>query len=111
MPSFPIPLIHTITGPAAMRRLLADLPAELHAPSLHTIEAVNEELFAAFGGKRSTRTPQAAPAEDESTFAALAAEAVDIGDEHAIKVCEATMRENAVLPDPRYLSAAAARWR
>ncbi len=106
MPSFPIPLIHTITGPAAMRLLVAHLPVELHAPSFHTIEAVNKELFAALGGKRSTSTSEAAPTGGARDFAALAAEAVDIGDEHAIKVCEAAMRENAVRPDPRYLSVA-----
>lgn len=106
MPSFPIPLIHTITGPAAMRLLLAQLPAELHAPAFYTIEAVNEELFAAFGGKRFIPTSETVSTDSTSGFAALAAEAVDIGDEHAIKICEAAMRENAVQPDPRYLSAA-----
>ncbi|EUA50675.1 hypothetical protein I552_1614 [Mycobacterium xenopi 3993] len=52
MPSFPVPLIHTITAPAAMRLLLADVPAELHAASLRTITEVNREVFSAFGGQR-----------------------------------------------------------
>ena len=43
-PSFPIPLIHTITAPAAMRLLLPELPDELHAVSLRTIAQVNREL-------------------------------------------------------------------
>jgi hypothetical protein len=103
-PSFPVPLIHTITAPAAMRLLLPELPDELHAPSLRTITQVNREVFARFGGQRASGSTE--PAETDSTFAALAAEAVDIGDEHAIKVCEAAMRENAANPDPRYLSAA-----
>jgi hypothetical protein len=103
-PTFPIPLIHTITAPAAMRLLLPELPDELHAPSLRTIAQVNREMFARFGGQRVSGSAE--PIATDRTFAALAAEVVDIGDEHAIKVCEAAMRENAVRPDARYLSAA-----
>ena len=103
-PSFPIPLIHTITAPAALRLLLPELPEELHAPSLRTMTEVNRELFTRFGGQRASGSTE--PVEADRTFAALAAEAVDIGDEHAIKICEAAMRENAVRPDARYLSAA-----
>jgi hypothetical protein len=103
-PSFPIPLIHTITAPAAMRLLLPELPEELHAPSLRTMAQVNAELFTRFGGQRTPGSTEAIEA--DRTFAELAAEAVDIGDEHAIKICEAAMRENAIRPDARYLSAA-----
>ncbi|UQX11448.1 questin oxidase family protein [Candidatus Mycobacterium methanotrophicum] len=103
-PSFPVPLIHTITAPAAMRLLLPELPANLHAPSLCTMTRVNRELFARFGGQRASDGTEAC--ETDRTFAELAAEAVEIGDEHAIKMCEAAMRENAARPDARYLSAA-----
>jgi Questin oxidase-like len=103
-PSFPIPLIHTITAPAAMRLLVPELPDELQAPSLRTMAQVNREVFARFGGQRAPGNAE--PIETDRTFAALAAEAVDIGDEHAIKVCEAALRENASRPDTRYLSAA-----
>jgi hypothetical protein len=106
MPLFPIPLIHTVTAPAAMRLLLAELPAELHGDSLRTIMEVNRELFSRFGGRRAVRGHDANGQATDRTFTALAAEAVDIGDEHAIKICEAAKRENAVRPDPRYLSAA-----
>ena len=74
--------------------------------SLRTVASVNQELFAAFGGQRSTADHQPAAPGAEQDFVALAAEAVDIGDEHAIKLCEAVTRENALRPDPRYLSAA-----
>ncbi|HEY9304124.1 MAG TPA: hypothetical protein VIO95_07520, partial [Mycobacterium sp.] len=103
-PSFPVPLIHTITAPAAMRLLLPELPDEVHAASLRTIAQVNREVFARFDGQRASDNTEAV--EIDRTFAELAAEAVDIGDEHAIKVCEAAMREDAVNPDPRYLRAA-----
>jgi Questin oxidase-like len=108
MPSFPIPLIHTITAPAAMRLLLAELPAELHPAGFRTIAEVNRELFARFGGKLAAGSHASDESGTGRTFTTLAAEAVDIGDEHAIKMCEATMRENALRPDPRYLGAASA---
>jgi hypothetical protein len=75
-PSFPVPLIHTITTPAAMRLVLAELPTQLHEASLRPMVEVNRELFAAFGGQRLTATPDAAA------------------------------RENTLRPDPRYFSAA-----
>ena len=104
-PSFPIPLIHNITAPAALRLLLPELPDELHARSLRVMVEVTRNLFARFGGQRSSGNTE--PVETDRTFASLAAEAVDIGDEHAIKFCGAAIRENAVRPDPRYFSAAA----
>lgn len=106
MPSFPVPLIHTITAPAAMRLLLADVPAELHAASLRTIAEVNREVFSAFGGQRLARKP--VELDTDHTFSDLAGEALELGDEHAIKLCEAAMRENALRQDPRYLGAASA---
>ncbi|HWF30265.1 MAG TPA: hypothetical protein VG327_18165 [Mycobacterium sp.] len=108
MPSSPIPLIHTITAPAAMRLLLADVPPELHGDSFRTIAEVNRELFAAFGGQRAAGNHGSVRPGNEPTFSSLAAEALEIGDEHAIKICEAAVRENARRPDPRYLGAASA---
>jgi hypothetical protein len=105
MPAFPVPLIHTITAPAAMRLVLAEIPVEFHGISLHTMDAVNRSLFDAFGGRPSTIRDETQPG-TEQDFAALAAEAVDIGDEHAIKLCEAAIREHALHSDPRYFSAA-----
>jgi hypothetical protein len=105
-PSFPIPLIHTITAPAAMRLLLPELPEELHAGSLRTIAAVNREVFTRFGGQRAAANNELVEPAKNHSFTTLAAEALDVGDEHAIKICEATSREYAVRPDSRYLSAA-----
>jgi hypothetical protein len=105
MPSRPVPLIHTVTAPAAMRLVLTELPAYLHGISFQTMVSVNRGLFAAFGGRRLTiREPAESVSEQE--LGALAAQAVDIGDEHAIKMCEAAIREHRLRPDPRYLSAA-----
>ncbi|MGB7144874.1 questin oxidase family protein [Mycobacterium sp.] len=84
-PSFPIPLIHTITAPAAMRLLLPELPDELHAVSLRTIAQVNRELSARFGGQRAAGNNEIVEPANNRTFTTLAAEALDVGDEHAIK--------------------------
>ena len=108
MPSFPIPLIHTITAPAAMRLALAEIPEQLHAESFGTIAEVNRQFFAAFGGRPISGNEEHPESDSGLNFTSLAAEAVDIGDEHAIKVCEAAMREHALRPDSRYLSAAGA---
>jgi hypothetical protein len=86
-----------------MRLLLPELPDESHAAAVRTITAVNRELFARFGGRWASGETE--PSQTDATFAALAAQAVEIGDEHAIKFCEAAMRENAVRPDARYLGA------
>ncbi|MBV8964642.1 MAG: DUF4243 domain-containing protein [Mycobacteriaceae bacterium] len=103
-PSQPVPLIHTITAPAAMRLALSELPAGLHAISLHTIGHVNRQIFAAFGGRRSV-SATSSEADTGADFTTLAAQALDIGDEHAIKLCEAAAREHALAPDGRYLRA------
>ena len=106
MPSHPVPLIHTITAPAAMRLVLAELPAPMHGMSLHTMVAVNREIFTRFGGRRATATGELSGSGFEPQPAALAAQAAEIGDEHAIKLCEAAIRERALRPDPRYFAAA-----
>jgi hypothetical protein len=109
LPSSPVSLIHAITAPTAMRMLLTELPEELHAYSLQTMVGVNRALFDAFGGRRSMRSaPPAETALVQEDFGELAAQTVDIGDEHAIKLCDAAITEHALRPDPRYLSAATA---
>ena len=105
-PRSPVPLIHTVTAPAAMRLALAELPAELHGASLATMVAVNREIFVRFGGRRLTAISEPTDG-GRPDFPELAAKAVDTGDEHAIKMCEAAAREYAFRPDPRYFTAAA----
>jgi hypothetical protein len=43
--------------------------------------------FSRFGGRRAQDDREANGQATDRTFTALAAEAVDIGDEHAIKIC------------------------
>ena len=101
----PIPLVHAVTAPAAVRLVLPHLPADQHRPSYEAAREVSRGLVSVFGGRWNARPgepPVAAPA------AELAAAAVEVGDEHAIKLTEAAIREDALRPDPRYAAAAAA---
>lgn len=104
----PVPLIHAITAPAAVRLAAAYLPAHALRPSYETTLRCCEQMRGWFGG-----TPRQRPTVLEETSAAesqsdLMAAAVELGDEHAIKLTEVAVRHQALFPDPRY--AAAARW-
>lgn len=105
--SHPVPLVHTITAPAAVRLVLPHLPTEQHAPSYLAVLQVSDSLLSRFGG-RTGGCPDGTPTETEPahlTPELLAAEAANLRDEHAIKLAEAAGREYAVRSDIRYLSA------
>jgi len=100
----PIALVHAVTAPAAVRGMLSLLsPPQQREALAYTWQAV--------AGLIATNAPAglAAPSEldptasDEQTIE----RAVASGDEHAIKLTEAAIRENALSPDPAYLRAAA----
>lgn len=101
----PIPLVHAVTAPAAVRLVLPHLPADQHRPSYEMAHQVSRGLVSVFGGRWNARP---APAPVDTPPAELVAAAVEIGDEHVIKLTEAALREDAVRPDPRYAAAAAA---
>jgi hypothetical protein len=107
---FPVPLIHSVTAPAAVRIILIILPylhTELDALTLAALWQVRVALVLALPATTAARTPLSplrsrprSPASDE-----LAASAVEHQDEHVIKLTEACLRENALRPDPRYPAA------
>ena len=104
---FPIPLIHGVTAPAAVRLVLPHLPDELHLPSLAALWQMHTALLLAFTSDRTgedTALRHAAET-DAPAFDELVARAVAHGDEHVIKFTEAAMREHALRPDPRYATA------
>lgn len=107
-PSHPVPLIHTITAPAATRLVLAELPPALHRQSVAAVARVSRGLFQTFGGGSANGRAASVPLPDvdRGDFKVLIAEAVSVGDEHAIKICEAAQREDALRPDGRYFAAA-----
>jgi hypothetical protein len=103
----PVPLIHGVTAPAAVRLVLPHLPAELHLPSLAALWRVHVALLAAFTGDRGSEDSVLAQAVETQvpTWDELAARAVEHGDEHVIKFTEAALREHALRPDPRFAAA------
>ncbi|MET9535598.1 hypothetical protein ABZY02_34450 [Streptomyces sp. NPDC006649] len=105
---FPIPLVHGITAPAAVRLVLPHLPAELHAPTLAVLWQVQVVMLLDFTRDRRGEDTATADADEYGApgFAELTARAVEHGDDHVIKLAEACQREHALRPDPRYAAAA-----
>jgi hypothetical protein len=106
----PVPLIHGVTAPAALRLVLPYLPAELHEPSVAAMWQVHTALLMVFtGDSRNEEIARARAADTEVRgYEELVYRAVEHGDEHVLKFTEACLREHTLRPDPRYLAAAQA---
>jgi hypothetical protein len=100
-----IPLVHSVTAPAALRLILPRLPADLHRPAYDTLRQAAAAMWDVFPGLGAA-APAGDPDYEPPSAERLLVEAVDFGDEHTIKLAEACRRENALLPDPRYRAAA-----
>ncbi|MER6631570.1 hypothetical protein ABT301_25685 [Streptomyces sp. NPDC000987] len=98
----PVPLIHAVTGPAAVRLVAEHLPPEQRWPSYLAARAVSRTMLDWF---HATPSPAAtlpqAPGVQE-----VFAQAVQVGDEHTIKLAEVAVRHEALAPDPRHAAAA-----
>jgi hypothetical protein len=98
----PVPLIHTVTAPAAARMLLPHLPPELHQETFAWIWKVSVAIAATFaplsGPPRQVESNREPLAQEE-----LSAIAAQHGAAHAIKLTEACLREYQANPDPVYL--------
>lgn len=107
---YPVPLIHGVTAPAAVRLVLPHLPQELYEPTLARLWQVHAAFLLSFTTDRRGEGTAAWRSEvpDLPPVADLGARAAEHGDEHVIKFTEACLREYALLPDPRYLAAASA---
>lgn len=103
----PVPLVHAVTAPAAVRLVLPYLPAELHALTIAALWQANVAMLVAFTvDRRGEDTTLAAAVEsDPPAFDELIARAVEHGDDHVIKFTEACAREHALRPDPRFPAA------
>jgi hypothetical protein len=97
-----IAFIHSVTGPAALRLLLPHLPPSEAPGAVRYGWQAAAGIFAAFAGS----VPGIEPGHATETPERLADRAVATGDEHAIKLTEACLREHAIRPDPAYLLAA-----
>jgi hypothetical protein len=103
----PVAPIHTITAPAALRMTLPHLPSELAQPSYEAIRDVCGALLHRFTSE-ADRAPLTSPVDAGSRAVQerIVRDAVELRDEHAIKLSEAARREYAANPDPRYFAAA-----
>lgn len=97
--SFPVPLIHAITGPAAVRLLCDYLPPDHHRVSYEAATRCSANIRSQF--EHGERTEQRAIAGPDDVVAA----AIDLGDEHAIKLAEVALRYFKPSSDDRYLAA------
>ncbi|MFI9024432.1 questin oxidase family protein [Streptomyces sp. NPDC053560] len=104
---YPIPLLHGVTLPAAVRFVLPHLPGDMHLPTVAAVWQLHVALLLSFtGGRRGEATArETALRAGAPPFAELTARAVEHKDEHVIKFTEACLRENGLRPDPRYAAA------
>ncbi|MET8676461.1 hypothetical protein ABZW18_02360 [Streptomyces sp. NPDC004647] len=105
---YPVPLIHGVTAPAAVRIVLPHLPHALHEATVAQLWQVHAAFLLAFTTDRRDEgtTVWRSEIPDLPPMVELGARAADHGDEHVIKFTEACLREYAVRPDPRYPAAA-----
>jgi len=97
---YPIAYVHAVTGPAAARLLLPHLPP----PALDAVFAYAWQVVAAMVATYGDAAEH--PAEPLGSVEEIIDRAIASGDEHAIKMTEACLREYRDNPDGRYLAAA-----
>ncbi|MFF7253227.1 hypothetical protein [Streptomyces microflavus] len=100
----PVPLIHSITGPAAVRLVVEHLPAAQRRPSYLVARDVSASMLDWFSTTPVTSPPVGLSGVPD--LGEVLATAVAIGDEHAIKLAEVAVRHQALAPDPRLAAAA-----
>jgi len=98
---FPIPLVHTVTAPAAIRVMLEHLPEELHAPTFLAMWQLCAAMLTTFA-QAIPEELEVATAQPSLTQQELVERAVAHGEQHVLKLTEAALREYAVRPDARY---------
>jgi hypothetical protein len=102
----PVPAVHTVTAPAALRMVLPHLPAEFARPSYEAVRDVSGTLLNVFTGRSREPAEPVVDGNDPVVQQQIIERAVEMRDEHAIKISEAARREYAVHPDPRLFAAA-----
>jgi len=94
--------IHAVTGPSAVRLLAPHLSAEATRVALRYAWQAGAALYAALGRQAVPGAPDLITEDRDG----LIDRAVATGDEHAIKLTEACLREHAIDPRPDFLRAA-----
>ena len=95
-------LIHTITSTSGLRSLLP----YLSPPTTEKILRFGWQVGAALYSIAAIGSTNVLPARQEIKIDNLIEQAVDIGEEHAIKFTEACLREYSQKSNPIYLQAA-----
>ncbi|MBX3026188.1 DUF4243 domain-containing protein [bacterium] len=101
-PTTLIALIHFVTGPSAVRLLFPHVADATRRTLLAHAWQAGAALYCVYGSDPEPGRPSAA----QPSRAALIDGAVGSGDEHAIKLVEACLREDAIRPAPAYRAAA-----
>jgi hypothetical protein len=106
---FPVPLVHCITAPAAMRTLLSFFDKDFGAWAYGRLWQVSSGIVSLFAQRRDSGS-ELDPNLSEPKLARdeLKRRAVEHRDEHVIKLTEACLREDDLRPDPVYRIAAEA---
>ena len=97
-----ITFVHAVTGPSAARLLLPHADEAGARALMRYAWQAAAALYVAMGDRGSEPLPEADPLD----AATLVDRAVANGDEHAIKLTEACLREDALGPRPVYRQAA-----
>ena len=98
-----IVFVHGITSLAALRTLLPYLSPDAARTATQYAWQASAALYAAFGTAPAKAGDVELPRESVET---LVDRAIANGDEHAIKLTEACLREHAIAPSASYLAAA-----
>ena len=102
----PIAFCHAVTAPAAIRLVVPELPPGLQVRSVAAAWQAVGGIVAAFAAPRIGEEAKAVDADPNTLLAELGPRAVEHGDEHVIKLAEASMREYARTGDTTLLVAA-----
>jgi hypothetical protein len=99
----PLVLLHTVTGPAALRLLLPHIESAARWQALAAIYHCSAAWIAGYAGPERFASSDAAVGMVER---AIVDRCVETQDPHAIKFVEACLREHELNPKPIYLAAA-----
>jgi hypothetical protein len=100
----PIAFVHAVTAPVAVSSILDHLPQETWRGTYDRLWQMSAALYSGYA-YRSVAEP--APEADPPGPEELAGRAAQTGEEHAIKLTEAALRQYAVTGDPVFRQAAA----
>ncbi|WP_214107298.1 questin oxidase family protein [Acrocarpospora catenulata] len=100
----PIPFTHAVTMPIAVSSILHHLPQETWRPTYDRIWQMSAALYSGYAYQGTVEPP---PSADPSSPKELAGQAAETGEEHAIKLTEAVLRQHTITGDPVFLHTAA----